>query len=1797
MKKQLPIPPRLLGVMMLALISGIMATASTVKDAFAICAFSEDSPQLINHIVTFPIDGEEAPEYKSAVPFYQTSTAGAFADGKYYVASSKTAGTSETADALYRMDLDTKSYEKVGTLTGYSAFVNDMTYDLSSKTMFAISKADENASALFKIDLSTGQSVKIATLDQKYFTLAADISGQLYAISFMGDFCKIDKTTGAATIVGHTGLYPENFQSMEFDHERGVLYWAATVRTLNETGTIEIQETFIATIDPATGLATRGMPIGETQLAGLYVPYVVVADSAPRQVENLSVTSAPEGRHTAILRWTNPLKTFSGSPIKAFTKIEILRDGTLVGELDNAEPGKESTYTDVVAPDGGATHTYTIVPYTLGGAGIPAEATAFIGTDVPAKVEDITITRITPNSAKVSWKAVTTGANGGWISAPTYKVVRMPEGETMAEGLTATEWLETGVEQSGSYSYIITATTDAGSSEPAQSGLITLGPKLGIPYSCEFSQEEFDKWTIVDANEDDVKWQWFNLSWAKADGAYFIADRTPADDYIVSHPIEFESGATYKLSLRHIANGNHNLGFLLLADYGLETPVQEIGEIEVSRGWEVAEKEITFTVASGGDYNLAIHDMAETGSSYLLIDRLDIEKLAENNLSALSLTGQTQPIVGNTYPYSIRIANKGATDAASYTVNLLDQDGNTIAQTSSSEAIAAGEEIVAQVSWTATEGVTSLRGKVIMPGDEIPDDNTTAPTEITVMPKGTPEELIIGTQSGTSNNHPFNQYYKYSHVQNIYHASEIGISRGRITGLRYAYKTSYSVPKGVELKVYIANTDRQTSSDGWIPQEDMSLAYEGTLDFESGEGVLKLDFQQAFDYEGGNLAIVTMSSLENAGASYYSGVSYPYYNSPVSGNSAYGVSQDNAIDYGQSGRAMNGSSIVTLMVQSGGASLMGKVYDTDGNAVEGVTVGISEIHATTLSAADGSYNFDFVPNGTYTVTASKFGFEPSSREGITINDDNATADVTIEAIPTYSVQGSISDAEGNPVAGASVLLEGYTELSATTDASGAFSFENVVSHASKITVTKDWMAPATREFELTEDIATGNIEMGYAHYSPANVTASETAEKAMAIAWTSPDRKALMRYDSGTAASQLGITDQIGTTVIGSVFRTPMQVEKLTWQTTAEGGPHTLVNIYVYGLDSEGNPTGNILYSMRNVPNTDGEWSEHIPAQPVQAPNGCFVALNYPGFLGIAIDDNSKEWPMREHTYAFSTDYNSGEFMYFDNDVLSANLLIRAEGYVYPVENTPIATVGDGRDELPGFYAYKVWRAKGFDPADSEWTEIETPASESAQPTSIVDGSWNTLSPGVYSYAVASVYPDGSMSPKAYSPYVLHNAYSTLRATVTTNSHSADPTGAIVTVTAPDGNVTASAMVDDEGMVEFQGMWKDRYTVSVSLAGYEKASLPADLTASDDLTLGPIVLKEIIAKPVNLKVYGSATEGFTLTWNESGEIFDDFESYAPFVMAPAGEIGWTYVDGDKNRTVAEPEFNFPGRTEPMSFMAFNPKQTTPSMYDARSASHPYSGDQALACFATYNGNDDYFISPRLTYHSGFKFGFQAKGYSPTYGETILVGYSLTDNDPDSFDWISGEINVPKQQWAPYEFDIPAEARYVAVNCNSADGFTLFIDDVKISSGNGFAMNTIPSGPEVSYQVSVDGQKPEITENCALSLGSVSDGMHKASVKAIYASGESEEAEITFGQSGITSPSADGIRVYPNPAVDHTVVYGDFTRATLIDLSGRVIASFGNGSARLDLSSISSGIYILAVENKDGAVIPVKLQVR
>jgi len=1769
----------------------ILAADGRGEEAYGILAYSDDQPGYTNNVVSFPLRGEGTPYYTSRVGFGQTSTAGAYADGLYYVAATKMEGSQEIPDALYAMDLDNGEYVRKGSLEGYSSFINDMTFDISTSTMYAVARLDDTVSALYIIDRTNGESRKVATLDRRFFTLACSLEGQLYGVSFSGDFCRIDKRDGTVETVGHTGLYPEKFQSMEFDHENGILYWASTSRYLDSSGTVEIQESFMATVDPVTGVATRGRSLGDDQIAGLYVPYRIVANGAPLAVESLVVTPAPDGGSSAHLSWTNPKRTFGGDPIKIISKVEVKRDGDVVANVSDATPGSKSEVTDVLPSPAGAFHTYTVTAYTSAGAGLPTETDVFVGADIPAKVDGIAIERLGANAAVVRWNPVTAGANGGWtdVATMTYNVTRMPDNVPVATGISATSYTESGVEVSGSYTYRIVASNSAGTSEVAESEAIVLGPKIECPITEEFSEDTFENWTVVDSNGDDNKWTCFNLAWAKATGAYFMATPKEGDDWLVSRPVSFDGSSSYKITFTYIASGNHTVDVALLDEYVLDTPVAEVGSVEFGSGWELATKSFVFPIEESGEYNLAFHEVSSSGSGYLLIDRMVIEKLADHNLAAVALSGSKTPNSGNTYIYSVMVENRGSEPAADFRVELIDQTDRVVGSTQVAESVGTGDSKNVAVSFVADEQVTELRGRVAYAADQIEADNCTPPMGITIMPPGTPEAVEIGVSAGTTREHPFNLYRKYGAVLEIYTADEIGLERGRIFEVRYPYSSSTytAAPEQVGLKLYLANTDKATATE-WIPLEEMTLVYDGKVDFESGDGVLSLPLAQAYDYEGGNLAVVAIHSLESSPQSYYSGLYWNYYRSPESGNSAYCYSSDNIFEYGskQGSQSYYGNSVVTFMIQTGGASVSGKVTDTDGNPLEGALVKVEPAHASALSGADGSYRIDFIPNGDYTLLVHKKYYGDSDAVEFSMGDDDLVRDVVLEKLPAVSVGARVVDYAGSPLEGVAVNISGYEEMDTKTDADGRFSFADVVCAPSVMTLTKDWYAPVVIGTELEDTADMGDIVMGFAHYTPSAVAVRTDAgaDGSATVEWTSPDVQGEVSYDSGVAASQIGLTDNLGTGVIGAAFRRPMLLENIRWQTTAEGGPHQRVNLYVYDLDADGNPTGTLLFSARDVENTDGEWSAYNLGEPVSAPNGCLVMLNYPGFLGLGMDMDSRANPYHENTYYYSVDYASGEFASCDRLGLDGNLLIRAGGRFYPAENTPVATVDDSRSELPGWQRYNVYRSQGYDSEETEWVLL---TEEPVSGASFNDSGFASLTPGVYRYAVASVYPDGTCSGRLESGYLLHNAYSDLTVLAATNSHSGDASGAGISVYDSNGTLTCSGLVGSDGRAEFTGIWKGVYDVKVSLPGYHDCDIKVDLSMRDAVTTPLVTLEEIIATPVNLKVYPLEDGSLKFTWNESGEIFDGFEDYDVFGVPSDAGMQWKCIDADGGRTFAEADFVFPGMTTPMSFIVFDPKQTSPSMYDQRSASHPHSGEAQLACFASVYGNDDWLISPRLTYHTDYRFSFYARGYSATYGETIKVGYSTDGDNPEDFVWIGQDIDVAKQQWRKYEFDIPEAARYVAIRVVSEDGFTLFIDDVEIGSGSGMEANTAPTGPEVEYEVTLDGEVLGVTADTRRLIENVDgDGLHTLGVRALYASGRSEEATIEFGENGIDTPSVSLFHVSPNPASGHTYVNGEFRTAHLYDLSGRLLRSYvcDGDCTRLDLAGVDAGMYLLLIDN-------------
>lgn len=689
--------------------------------------------------------------------------------------------------------------------------------------------------------------------------------------------------------------------------------------------------------------------------------------------------------------------------------------------------------------------------------------------------------------------------------------------------------------------------------------------------------------------------------------------------------------------------------------------------------------------------------------------------------------------------------------------------------------------------------------------DLIEADNTSTALAITMLPLGSSEEVNIGQRESTSTDHPLNLYYKYGASQNIYSADEIGIPRGRISNILTSY-SCYSDLTNAAVKIYLSNTDRVSNADGWIPLDEYALVFDGHIDISSSKTVLDFELQNAFDYEGGNIAMLVVTSLADASRSYLS-MSQPYYTSPLAGNSAIGYGNDsNQFDFTKSFTSRRGNSCVTFMMRSGGAAVTGFVTDSGNNPVEGAEVAIPEIRASTKSGADGSFRFDFVPNGESSIQAKMFGYKDSEAAKITVSDKDASTTIRIEKLPVYTVSGRVLAPDGNPVEKADIALAGYADLTTTSNTDGTFPFSDVVvSDETTVTVSKDRSVDYSETFNLNADRNMGDITLGYAHFAPAGITVA-ASDGAASLTWDSPSAETDFIYDSGKADTQIGFSESIGTIVIGTAFRTPMTLNSISWFTTSEGGPHNSVNVYIYDLDEEGNPTGTMLYSERAVRNTDGQWTELTLENPVDAPRGCFVALNYPGFHGIGVDGDHKAFPFRENTYAFSTDYSSGDFAYFDSETLSGNLMIRAAGNAWSAEGMKPAA-----SDAPEICTYNVWRASGY--GSDDWTSLN---SSPLTTTSFSDATWQNAPAGVYRYA------------------------------------------------------------------------------------------------------------------------------------------------------------------DASRTFAEADFDFPGRTQPCSFMVFNPSMTTPSMADQRSASIPYEGDAELASFAGYSGSDDWFISPRLTYHNDFTLKFMSR---------------------------------------------------------------------------------------------------------------------------------------------------------------------------------------------------------------------------
>lgn len=204
---------------------------------------------------------EKAVYEKEVTPDDNLLQAGEYVGDKFYGFT----GTWQAAPADF-VSMDVNTWTPTFS-AATSTYVIDMTYDYTTSTMYGLGLVN-GVLGLCTIDVATGFCDGVGTIDKSFYTIACDAAGHLYGIASDGVLYTIDKSTGAATAVGPTGVTDVMYlQSMTFDRKSGRLFWAQTGQEVSGS---------LYEVNPQTGAAQL---LGTVMYAGY--PSEVVALAAP----------------------------------------------------------------------------------------------------------------------------------------------------------------------------------------------------------------------------------------------------------------------------------------------------------------------------------------------------------------------------------------------------------------------------------------------------------------------------------------------------------------------------------------------------------------------------------------------------------------------------------------------------------------------------------------------------------------------------------------------------------------------------------------------------------------------------------------------------------------------------------------------------------------------------------------------------------------------------------------------------------------------------------------------------------------------------------------------------------------------------------------------------------------------------------------------------------------------------------------------------------------------------------------------------------------------------------------------------------------------------------------------------------------------------------------------------------------------------------------------------------------------------------------------------------------------------
>ncbi|MDP2172651.1 MAG: hypothetical protein Q8J62_02640, partial [Candidatus Cloacimonadaceae bacterium] len=331
----------------------------------------------------------------------------------------------------------------------------------------------------------------------------------------------------------------------------------------------------------------------------------------------------------------------------------------------------------------------------------------------------------------------------------------------------------------------------------------------------------------------------------------------------------------------------HNLSVGVMTDPANPLSYTEVRSIVLDNSdWN--EHTVQFHTYQGGGRYIAFKHPQEWGYISIRLDSIVIEPLADDDLAATWIIGNSFPAVGAESVYQIRVANHGNAAQEDYQVCLMRYDEILLASVPGIP-ISHGESAVHNVSWIpANEGITELYGKVLLTGDIDPSNDRSAKMKATVLSSGT-SAVTIGAGNEQARI-PIDLYRRNSLFETVFLATEIG-EIGVITGVQFYNNFLTPTILNKPLKIWLGETNERDLRHRWIASTELELVFDGSVGFMPGNDIAVIYFDTAYSYLGGNLVMMVNRPWD---MSYYSSSDY-FWCQSIGNNRSRNVAGDSVV--------------------------------------------------------------------------------------------------------------------------------------------------------------------------------------------------------------------------------------------------------------------------------------------------------------------------------------------------------------------------------------------------------------------------------------------------------------------------------------------------------------------------------------------------------------------------------------------------------------------------------------------------------------------------------------------------------------------------------------------------------------------------------------------------------------------------------------------------------------------------------------------------------------------------------------